>query len=475
MSVAIRQSPVPLVVDVDGTLVRSDLLWEGLMQVALRRPARLRHLPAPLLRGRAAFKAAVAAASELDVDHVPLEPATLALIERARAEGQPVVLASAAHEAQVERLARRIGVDQVFGSTATENLKGAVKLARIRTQYPTFDYVGNDYADVPLWNEARRAFAVNPAGATVRRARRTRTDLVIVRNRPNALRVTTRLLRPHQWSKNTLLFLPAVAAHLPMTAEVALTLVAGFVAFSAIASAVYVLNDLADLASDRAHATKRHRPLAAGDVSIPFGLGVAAVLVMVATTIAMTLPPAFGALLATYVVLTTAYSILLKSRAIVDVITLASLYTLRVMAGAALVDVPLSRWFLAFSVFFFFSLALAKRVVELSRQPAGASDRLPGRGYSAADVPVLTALGTTAVMASALVYCLYITDSDIGELYDRPDLLWLGLPILLYWLSRLWMLAGRNALHEDPVVFALKDRISRILLIGFLLVVWTAA
>jgi 4-hydroxybenzoate polyprenyltransferase len=475
MSVAIRQSPVPLVVDVDGTLVRSDLLWEGLMQVALRRPARLRHLPAPLLRGRAAFKAAVAAASELDVDHVPLEPATLALIERARAEGQPVVLASAAHEAQVERLARRIGVDQVFGSTATENLKGAVKLARIRTQYPTFDYVGNDGADVPLWNEARRAFAVNPAGATVRRARRTRTDLVIVRNRPNALRVTTRLLRPHQWSKNTLLFLPAVAAHLPMTAEVALTLVAGFVAFSAIASAVYVLNDLADLASDRAHATKCHRPLAAGDVSIPFGLGVAAVLVMVATTIAMTLPPAFGALLATYVVLTTAYSILLKSRAIVDVITLASLYTLRVMAGAALVDVPLSRWFLAFSVFFFFSLALAKRVVELSRQPAGASDRLPGRGYSAADVPVLTALGTTAVMASALVYCLYITDSDIGELYDRPDLLWLGLPILLYWLSRLWMLAGRNALHEDPVVFALKDRISRILLIGFLLVVWTAA
>lgn len=475
MSVAIRQSPVPLVVDVDGTLVRSDLLWEGLVQVALRRPVRLRHLPAALLRGRAAFKATVAAASELDIEHVPLEPATLALIERARDDGQPVILASAADEGQVERLVRRIGADHGFGSTATENVKGAVKLARIRSQYPTFDYVGNDGADVPLWNEARRAFAVNPAGATVRRALRTRADLVIVRNRPSPLRATIRLLRPHQWSKNTLLFLPAVAAHLPMSADVVLTLVAGFVAFSAIASAVYVLNDLADLTSDRAHATKRHRPLAAGDLSIPFGLGVAAVLVIVAATIALTLPPAFGALLATYVLLTTAYSMLLKSRAIVDVITLASLYTLRVMAGSALVDVPLSRWFLAFSVFFFFSLALAKRVVELSRQPAGAPGRLPGRGYSAADVPVLTALGTTAVMASTLVYCLYITGSDVGELYDRPDLLWLGLPILLYWLSRLWMLAGRNALHEDPVVFAIRDRISRILLIGFLLVVWTAA
>jgi 4-hydroxybenzoate polyprenyltransferase len=475
MSIAVRQLAVPLVVDVDGTLVRSDLLWEGLVLVALRRPGRLLPLMPALLRGRAAFKAAVAAASELEVDHVPLEPATLDLIDQARADGQPVVLASAAHESQVQRLATRVGADDVLGSTANENLKGAVKLERIRARYPAFDYVGNDDADLPLWAVARRAFAVNPAGSTVRRARLNRDDLVVVRQREGALRATLRLVRPHQWSKNTLLFLPALAAHLTMAADVVLTLLAGFVAFSFVASAVYIVNDLADLASDRVHATKRSRPLAAGDLTIPRALAVAAGLVVAAAVIAATLPPAFQALLAGYLALTTAYSMVLKRRAIVDVITLASLYTLRVMAGAALVAVPLSRWFLAFSVFFFFSLALAKRVVELARQPAGTTGPLPGRGYSVADVPVLISLGTTAVMASTLVYCLYITGTDVGELYRRPDLLWLGLPILLYWQSRLWMFAGRNALHEDPVVFAMKDRISRVLLVGFLLVVWVAA
>lgn len=475
MSIALRQIAIPLVVDVDGTLVRSDLLWEGLVRVALRRPGRLLPVLPALLRGRAAFKAAVARASELEVDHMPLEPATLALIEQARADGQPVVLASAAHESQVERLALRVGAADTFGSTADHNLKGAAKLERIRARYAAFDYVGNDDADLPLWKEARRAFAVNPAGATVRRARRSRDDLVVVRQRAGTLRATIRLVRPHQWSKNTLLFLPALAAHLAMSMDVVITLLAGFVAFSFVASAVYIVNDLADLANDRVHATKRSRPLAAGDLSIPHALAVAALLIVAAALIAVPLPQAFQALLAGYLALTTAYSMVLKRRAIVDVITLASLYTLRVMAGAALVAVPLSRWFLAFSVFFFFSLALAKRVVELARQPAGTTGPLPGRGYSIADVPVLISLGTTAVMASTLVYCLYITGTEVGELYRRPDVLWLGLPILLYWQSRLWMFAGRNALHEDPVVFAMKDRISRVLLVGFLVVVWIAA
>jgi 4-hydroxybenzoate polyprenyltransferase len=475
MSVAARQIAIPLVVDVDGTLVRSDLLWEGLIRVALRRPDRLVGIAFALLRGRAAFKAAVAGASRLDMDHIPLEPATVTLIEQTRSEGRPVVLASAAHESQLDRLAQRVGADRTFGSSATENLKGATKLARIRSHYPTFDYVGNDDADLPLWNEARRAFAVNPNSGTLRRARRTRADLEVVCQRPHPLRATVRLLRPHQWSKNALLLLPALAAHLPMSAGTALTLLAGLAAFSAVASAVYILNDLADLPNDRTHASKRRRPLAAGDLSIPFALGTALVLAVVAAVIASGLPAAFQGMLVVYVVLTTAYSMALKKRAVLDVITLASLYTVRVVAGAALVGVPLSRWFLAFSVFFFFSLALVKRVVELTRRPVGETARLPGRGYSVIDIPVLTSLGTTAVMASALVYCLYITGADVSELYSRPDLLWVGLPILLYWQSRLWILTGRDVLDEDPVVFALKDRMSRLLGIGFLLVVWIAA
>lgn len=475
MSVATNQITIPLVVDVDGTLLRADLLWEGLVGVAVRRPHRLLALPFVLRRGRAALKAAVAEMSRLDVDHIPLEPATMLLIEQARAAGRTVVLASAAHESQLARLALRVGADRIIGSSATENMKGAAKLTRIRSDYPTFDYVGNDNADMPLWREARRAFAVNASGATLRRARRSGTELDVVCHRPRPLRATLRLLRPHQWSKNALLLLPALAAHLPLSAGAALTLLAGLAAFSAVASAVYILNDLADLTNDRVHATKRHRPLAAGELSIPFGLGVAATLMVAASLIAARLPFEFQALLTGYFVLTLAYSVALKKRAILDVITLASLYTIRVIAGAALVGVPLSRWFLAFSVFFFFSLALVKRVVELTRQPGGDPAHVPGRGYAVMDIPVLTSLGTTAVMASALVYCLYITGAEVGELYDRPDLLWVGLPILLYWQSRLWIFVGRNRLHEDPVVFALKDRMSRLLLLGFLLTVWVAA
>jgi 4-hydroxybenzoate polyprenyltransferase/phosphoserine phosphatase len=475
MSIATSTGVIPLVVDVDGTLVRTDLLWEGLVRVVLRRPGRLAALPFALLRGRAAFKAEVAEASALDTSLVPLEPATLALIEAARAEGRPIVLASAAQVSQLVILAERVGADRVFGSTAAENLKGEAKLARVREHYATFDYIGNDAADVPLWNEARQAIAVNAADSTLRRARRRRGDLQVVGERRRRLRAAIRLIRPHQWAKNTLLFMPAVAAHLPPTLPLMLTLLAGFAAFSALASAVYIVNDLIDLPNDRAHATKRARPLAAGDLSIPFGLGLAALLVLAAAAIASQLPLAFQVLLAGYVVLTTAYSVTLKRRAILDVIALATLYTLRVTAGAALVGVALSRWFLAFSVFFFFSLALAKRVIELTRYDGGESELVPGRGYRVDDAPVLTSLGTTAVMASALVYCLYITSAEIGQLYRQPDVLWIGLPILLYWQSRLWIFVGRKRLHEDPVVFALKDRMSRLLLLAFLVAVVIAS
>ena len=284
-----------------------------------------------------------------------------------------------------------------------------------------------------------------------------------------------RSLRPHQWSKNALLALPAVASHDLLSREVVLALVLGFTAFSALASAVYVLNDLIDLPNDRLHPSKRHRPLASGELPIPLALATLAVLVLVSGLIAWRLPPGFQALLLGYAILTTAYSLVLKQRPILDVITLAGFYTIRVVAGAALVAVPLSRWFLAFSVFFFFSLALVKRVVEMGRRTAEDPARIPGRGYQVGDIPVLQSLGTTSVMASALVYCLYITGAEVEVLYSRPDLLWIGLPILLYWQSRVWLLVGRHDLDEDPVTFALTDWVSRALLLGFLLVVWMAA
>lgn len=465
---------IPLVVDVDGSVLRTDLLWEGLVRLCVTRPARLPGLLAAFLRGRAAAKAFVAGEAALDLRSLPLEEAVMELVRDARTAGRPVVLASGAHRSQVDQLGRRIGADFVWGSDEGRNLTGEAKLRLLLERWASFDYVGNGRADYPLWREARKAFALKPSASVLRRARRERPDLVVLGERAGRWRLWLRALRLHQWAKNLLLFLPAIAAHLRPTPEVVLALATGFAAFSATASALYLVNDLADLPHDRRHPEKRRRPLAAGEISIPAALAAACGLLLAAGALAWSLPPAFQACLAAYAALTVAYSFLLKSRPVADVIALATLYTVRIVAGAALVAVPLSQWFLAFSVFFFLSLAVLKRVVEL-RGSGDADGSLPGRSYVAEDRAVLTGLGAGSAAASALVYCLYITGTEVTRLYDRPELLWIGLPILLYWQARMWLLAGRGRVHDDPVVFALRDRVSYISLAGFLVAVWLAS
>lgn len=284
-----------------------------------------------------------------------------------------------------------------------------------------------------------------------------------------------RTLRPHQWAKNLLLLLPALAAHVPWDGPRVMTMLMGLAAFSALASAVYVANDLVDLPHDREHPTKRFRPIAAGDLPREAAVAAALLLVGLSLGLATQLPWRFQIVLGAYLVLTTAYSFVLKRRAMMDVIVLASLYATRIVAGAVLMDVPLSRWFLAFSVFFFFSLALVKRLTELLSRPPQGAEHLAGRGYRATDVPVLLSLGSAAVGASSLVYCLYITGDEVNALYGEPDLLWLGLPIVLYWQARVWMLANRQAIDEDPVAFALRDRMSYLLGLAFMAIVWVAS
>lgn len=289
------------------------------------------------------------------------------------------------------------------------------------------------------------------------------------------IRAWLREIRPHQWAKNLLIFLPGMAAHLEWDQAHVVRVLSGFFAFSFLASAVYVINDLVDAANDRQHATKRHRPIAAGLIG-PRGAVVGAVLLIAASVVlTWALPREFQATLAVYLVITTAYSFALKKRVLLDVICLASLYTIRVVAGSTLVDAPLSQWFLAFSIFFFFSLALVKRVAELRPLMTESAQTVAGRGYAAPDVQMLTSLGTGASMASALVYCLYITSEEITLLYHHPTLLWIGLPLFLYWSARVWLLTARDRMHEDPVVFALRDRMSYLIAAGFLLTVWIAA
>ncbi len=283
-----------------------------------------------------------------------------------------------------------------------------------------------------------------------------------------------RQLRPHQWVKNGLLALPALAGHLPWTPGLARRLLLGFIAFSALASAVYVFNDILDLEADRAHPSKRRRPLAAGEISRGQAVAAAIACLAVAFALVLVLPRRFGVWLGVYAVLTTMYNLLLKQRLLVDVVTPASLYTCRIIAGAAVVDIQPTRWFLAFSIFVFFSLALVKRVIELKHATAQDGVVTFGRRYSAQDVPVLIGLGTSATAAATLVYCLYISSEQTASFYQSPEALWAGLPLVLYWQARIWILAQRGVLHDDPVVFALRDRTSYIVAAAFLLIVWLA-
>jgi 4-hydroxybenzoate polyprenyltransferase/phosphoserine phosphatase len=463
------------VVDVDGTLTHSDLLWEGLFNLALRDPLRLLDVLSAVRQGRCAVKEVVARHASPAVETLPLDPEVLRLMERTQAEGRPVLLVSGACDIQVRSLAVRVRATAGYGSGGGINLTGAAKLRVIQALSHEFDYVGNGLADLPLWAAARSAYAVGTGPFTSWVARRRRPDLVMLPSSRNRIGAWIRALRVHQWVKNTLLLLPALAAHLSWTTATGTLAIVGLLSWSLVASGGYLLNDLLDLSSDRQHEKKRLRPLAAGELGLRAGLAGLITLWVAGMSAAWVTSPAFAGILGLYLVLTVIYSASLKRRPILDVLVLAVLYTSRVVGGAVLFMVPLSRWFLAFSVFLFLSMAVLKRVIELQVRNRPASeprgDELPGRGYQSVDGPVLLALGLAAAIASSLVFCLYITSADVVRLYRRPDLLWLGLPILLYGQARMWLLAGRNRVHMDPVVFSLTDRATLIAAALFLLII----
>lgn len=473
---AVADNRVPLVVDVDGTLLRTDLLWEGLLRLMFERPHRIFAALLALPHGRSAFKTFVAGCVDVRCDSLPLDPDVLELVEQARRGGRIVVLASAAARSQVVDLARRVPVDRILASEPDLNLRGQLKLAALQNEFDSFDYVGDHQADLPLFASARRPYVVRPSLRLLRRLRSVRPDVQIIgTGERSGVLGWMRSLRPHQWAKNTLLLLPVLAAHVPWSLELWTELALGFLSFSLGASALYILNDLADLPYDRSHPLKRERPLANGSASIRAALAATLGLLVVSILLALRLDLQFAGILAAYLLLSTCYSMLLKRVVVLDVIVLASLYTIRILAGAVLVRIELSQWFLAFSIFLFLSLALLKRATELRRMKAiSESDPLPGRGYRVEDASVLLGAGAAAAMASALVYCLYIAGPDVRLLYAAPDLLFLGLPILLYWKLRIWLLAFRGRVDEDPVIFALRDRVSYVCLAAFFLTVWLA-
>lgn len=457
------ENDVPLVVDVDGTLIRTDLLAESTLRLVAHDPLSLLRLPLWLSAGRAGFKARVADRVVPQVNDLPLNDEVVGFIRAERRRGRRVYLASASDRRAVQTLADHLKLfDGIFASDGEINLSGAAK-GRVLCQAfgeGGFDYMGNARVDLEVWRHARRALVVDAPAALAAEARRQFPDVVELSPRPEPARqalTVLRAMRAHQWLKNVLVFLPALAHH-SLDGGVVMAAVLAFVAFCLCASSVYVLNDLIDLPSDRAHPRKRARPFASGSLPPALGAVLAPVLLALAGLVCLALPLEFFAVLATYYATTVLYTFVLKRRLVIDVVALAALYTIRVVAGGKATGIEASEWLLAFSMFLFLCLALIKRYSELVERARGRGERPAGRGYEVGDAPMVGTLAGASGFVSVLVLALYINSPDVHALYGRPSLLWGVGVLLLYWVARIVMLAHRGQLHDDPLVFAATDR-----------------
>jgi len=459
----------PLVLDLDGTLLRTDTLAETLLRLAATDPLALMEAAVTMRHGRAAFKQHVAAAQTLDAAALTYNDEVLALARDARAAGRPVYLVTAADQSIADAVAGHLGLfDGVYGSDGARNLKGAAKGALLVDRFGEggFDYAGDAEADLAVWRHAATAIVVDPAPGLLRRAKTACGSVRVLGRAPSGaqqLRVWVRALRVHQWAKNILVFLPVIAAHRMGLATLSQSTI-GFVAFSLCASSVYLLNDLLDLPHDRLHPSKRRRPFASGALKLNRAPGMIAACLGGGFLLALTLNPRFLLMLAVYYACTVTYSFGLKRKPVWDVMMLAGLYTLRVFAGSAATGIRISPWLLAFSLFLFFSLAVVKRQTELVQHlRSGKTEKLSGRGYLPEDLGMLSAMAASSGYMAVLVMALYVNSGDVLPLYRHPTALWTLCPILLFWVSRVLMLAHRGQLHDDPVVFALRDRVSLML------------
>ncbi len=452
-----------LAVDLDGTLIASDMLHESFWATLARdRRQFARATLALLTGGRAAVKAALAGA-EVDVARLPYKSGVLDEIRKRKEAGAHVVLATASDHALAHAVAEHLDLfDEVLASDGTTNLKGRAKAEALTEKFGEkgFTYVGDAPADLPVWSAAKEAIAVDVTPALKSRIS---TDLVTEIESAAApsgrLQAGFRALRPHQWLKNLLVFIPMLLAH-ELGAGTLLTALAAFIAFSLTASSVYVLNDLLDLSADRAHPRKRNRPFASGALPLQAGLVLAPGLFLAGLAIGAFAGPLFLAVLVFYFLCTLAYSLVLKRLTVIDICMLAGLYTLRVIAGAAATLTPPSVWLLGFSIFFFLAMAAVKRQAELVDLIATGRDKAAGRAYLPEDLPLITMMALAAGYVSVLVAGLYLTSDAVAELYSFPPALWGICAVLIYWLSRIVMLTHRERMHDDPIVFAVTDKVS---------------
>jgi len=473
-------NPTPLAVDLDGTLFRSNLLLECLLRLVKQKPWLLPLVPFWLIRGRAFLKKRAFEAVTLDYTLLPVQRPLLEWLRTEKAHGRRLVLATAANEdLAVQAVAHLELFDVVIGSDETHNLKGPEKASALQSMFNSgFAYAGNSGADFAVWKVSKEIIVVG-AGASVKaQAQRLGKVTKVFDQSGNKITSLTRSLRPYQWVKNLLIFVPAFTSHEGVRWPILIQSLIAFVAFSLCASATYIVNDLLDLEEDRAHSRKQFRPFASGELSIGLGLSVAAGCFLAGMGVAFVTGRALPVILFLYILIATAYSVRIKRVLLLDVLTLAILYTMRVIAGHVVTDIPFSVWLLSFAFFLFLSLAFCKRATELFKMKKPTDIRsdatVPGRGYRSEDLEIISTAGLSSGFLSSLVFALYINSDSVTLLYRHPAVLWGILPLLLYYILRIWIVCGRGELDDDPILYTAKSPSTYIIAILVVIIVVAA-
>ena len=452
-----------IAVDLDGTLTLTDTLHESVLTLVRNKPYFLFLLPLWLFQGIAHLKQKVAEHSELDVTTLPYNQPLIGWLKEEKLRGKKIVLSTAANEKIANSIVSNFDLFEDFiASDSITNLKSARKRDALQERYGDkgYDYAGNSNDDLKVWAGASNAIVVNASEHVLKKASKLTSVVQVFPSERAGIAVWLKAFRVHQWLKNLLLFVPLLAAHQIGNAQSLGLLLIAFLSFSLCASSIYIINDLLDLESDRSHPRKRFRPFASAQLSILHGVFAASLLIAASFLLGTVIGLDFLIVLLVYLFLTVTYSFGLKRLVLVDCLTLATLYTMRIIAGAAAISVSLSFWLLAFSIFIFLSLALVKRHAELLVQSREGKSSAHGRGYLVSDAPLLQTLGVSSGYISTLVIALYLRSENVMLLYAQPLAIWLLIPILLFWVSWVWLKSSRGEMHDDPIVFASKDKTS---------------
>lgn len=456
----------PLFVDLDGTYTKTDLLFESFLVAFKQNPLIVFYCIHWLLKGKSYIKYQLSERANLNFELLPLNEELSSFLQSEKRKGRKIYLATASNEKYARKIVEQHAIfDGYISSSETLNLKGKEKLKKIETISNKFSYAGNDIVDFEIFAQAEESVLVNPTYKAQRRAQNFKVDKTFDMHKPN-IGVWLKQIRIHQWLKNLLIFVPLIVSGVFVNFNDVTTTVLAFFAFSLLASSTYILNDLLDIESDRAHSVKKYRPLAAGTISIKDGVTVGVVLFLTSIIMSFLIGTEFTLVLLAYLALTVLYSFKVKQYVAMDVVTLALLYTIRILAGAAAVGVVASFWLLAFSIFIFLSLALVKRCSEIQSMESDGKERAKGRDYILKDYSILASFGTSSALMSVLMFCFYINNNALTNQYQQPDILWLIVPAMCYWLMRMWIKTHRGEMHHDPIIFTLKDRGSRIT-VGF--------